>query len=83
MLSHHAVIDPNRALKSSDSPDDDRPTWLPAALAPGFHTLAVPGQTDAGVRPRHHRHRQLVVAQSTDTRNEIARDSALRTGIYH
>ncbi len=81
--SHHAVIDPESRIEIIRLPDDDRPTWLPAALAPGFHTLAVPGQNEqmrVFVRDITDT-RQLVVAQSTDTRNEIARDSALRTGI--
>ena len=81
--SHHAVIDPESRIEIIRLPDDDRPAWLPSALSPGFHTLTVPGhgeQMRVFVRDLSET-RQLVVAQSTDTRNEIARDSALRTGI--
>lgn len=81
--SHHAVIDPESRIEIIRLPDDDRPVWLPAALAPGFHTLTVHGKNEqmrVFVRDLTDT-RQLVVAQSTDTRNEIARDSALRTGI--
>jgi two-component system OmpR family sensor kinase len=60
-------------------PADVRPTWLPAAAAPGFHTLEDPdGALRAFVRNLPHGER-IVVAQRTDLRDEIALNSALRT----
>lgn len=59
-------------------PADSRPTWLPAGLAPGFHTLTGQGETWR-VYVRGTGAPDIVAAQSTDVRDELAVDSALRT----
>jgi len=55
-----------------------RPAWLPADLAPGFHTLA--GESER-MRVFVHAagHERIAVAQSTDLRDESAINSALLT----
>ena len=60
-------------------PDDVRPDWLPASVAPGFHTLpSKTGDVRVFVAQRHPGNR-TVVAQPTEVRDEIAVNSALRT----
>lgn len=62
-------------------PEGPLPAWLPEPLTRGFHTLDAGGGQgsmrvfvgDAGDGGR------VAVAQSTDSRNEIAQNSALRT----
>lgn len=77
------VEDPESRVTVIDLPQDPRPDWLPEAIADGYHTLPVPGRQDhmrvflRSVDPTH----RVVVAQSTDSRDEIAINSALRTGI--
>lgn len=75
------VADPESRIRVFRLPDDPGPDWLPSGIAPGFHTLLDSGKLgelrvfvrDAG------RGTRIVVAQSTESRNEIAINSALRT----
>lgn len=71
--------DPESRLSVIRLPGDRRPDWLAGDLASGFHTL----ETDGG-RLRVFVHgdfavKATVVAQPTETRDELARNSALRT----
>jgi two-component system OmpR family sensor kinase len=79
------LADPSLAARDSDSKilllslsSTARPAWLPADLAPGFHTLA--GESER-MRVFVHGtgHDRIAVAQSTDLRNESAINSALLT----
>ncbi len=55
------------------------PLPLPATLSDGLHTLEVNGQTLRVLVRTTARAERIAVAQETDVRDEIARDSALRT----
>lgn len=74
-----AISDPESRVMVIHLPGDSRPDWLPSGLSAGFHTL------DSGTEQLRIfvRYRQsgehTVVAQPTDTRDEIAINSALRT----
>jgi two-component system OmpR family sensor kinase len=79
------LADPSLAGRDSDSrvlllslSSTARPAWLPADLAPGFHTLA--GESER-MRVFVHAagHERIAVAQSTDLRDESAINSALLT----
>jgi two-component system OmpR family sensor kinase len=79
------LADPTLAARDSDSrvlllslSSTARPAWLPADLAPGFHTLA--GESER-MRVFVHAAGQdrIAVAQSTDLRDESAINSALLT----
>ncbi len=60
-------------------PDDPRPAWLASGVADGFHTLDTHrGRLRVFVRTGL-TGKTTVVAQPTETRDEIAIDSALRT----
>ncbi len=73
-----ATADPDARLIVLHLPRDSRPGWLPAALAPGMHTLTTPtGPVRACVVARA-AGQHTVVAQSTAITNELATDSALR-----
>ena len=75
------VEDPESRIRVVRLPAGPRPAWLPPDIAPGLHTLAGSGGQEAMrvfVRDTGHGGR-LAVAQSTDSRNEIALNSALRT----
>ena len=75
------VEDPESRIRVVRLPGGPRPAWLPPDIAPGLHTLAGSGGQEAMrmfVRDTGTGSR-LVVAQSTDSRNEIALNSALRT----
>lgn len=75
------VEDPESLIQIYRLPGRARPSWLPERIDAGFHTLVNPAgpesirvfvrDTGGGAR--------LIVAQSTDSRNEIALNSALRT----
>lgn len=75
------VEDPESRIRVFRLPDGPSPDWLPRGISAGFHTLPDPGSQsemrvfvrDAGPGTR------IIVAQSTDSRNEIAINSALRT----
>jgi two-component system OmpR family sensor kinase len=77
---------PNRGENETDSsvilmrlPDGKRPSWLPADLRPGFHTLAQ-GSDRMRVYVRELGNGERVaVAQATELRDESALSSALRT----
>lgn len=75
------VEDPESRIRVVRLPAGPRPEWLPQGIEPGFHTLAeIAGQGEmrAFVRDTGNGGR-LVVAQSTESRNEIALNSTLRT----
>ncbi|MDD5365547.1 MAG: HAMP domain-containing sensor histidine kinase [Gallionellaceae bacterium] len=76
-----AVEDPESRIQVVMLPAGPRPAWLPADVEPGFHTLAMQdGQGHIRIFVRATRSgERLVVAQSTDSRDEIAVNSALRT----
>ena len=76
-----AVEDPESRIQLIRLPEGPRPAWLPADVSLGFHTLEThegEGRMRVFVRNAHNDAR-LVVAQSTDSRDEIALNSALRT----
>lgn len=60
-------------------PDDPRPVWLTGDLSSGFHTLETGSEPLRLFVQRSPPGKTTVVAQSTDTRDEIAIHSALRT----
>jgi len=61
-------------------PSEPRPDWLPQTLAPGFHRLASKaGPLRVFVHAQEGSGRSIIVAQPTETRDEIALDSALHT----
>lgn len=76
----------NRSVSDAESrvqiirlPHDAPPAWLPADITDGFHTLdASANRMRVFVRDAPHGGR-IAIAQLTDARDEIARDSALRT----
>ncbi|WP_295393016.1 ATP-binding protein [uncultured Thiodictyon sp.] len=77
--SEVALSDPESRISVMRLPDDPRPRWLPGDVSSGFHTL----QT-AGGRLRVFVRAGLpgtatVVAQPTETRDEIAINGAWRT----
>ena len=73
------ISDPESQVWVIHLPTDARPDWLPANLAPGFHTVNV----DAAQLRLYIRDwpggTRTVVAQATDARDEIALNSAWRT----
>jgi two-component system OmpR family sensor kinase len=74
-----SVEDPLSGLLVLRLPQDVSPTWLPADLRPGFHTLSKgPERMRVFVRELRGGDR-IVVAQGTTLRDEIALDSALYT----
>ena len=79
--AREAVADPESRIHLIRLPEGPRPKWLPVEIEPGFHTLAIPGdEGDMRVFVRDNGSgNRLVVAQSTESRNEIAFNSALRT----
>jgi two-component system OmpR family sensor kinase len=60
-------------------PQDVRPTWLPAGVAPGFHTLKDANEPMRVFVRNLPGDERVVVAQRTDLRDEIALNGALRT----
>ncbi|MGZ5153221.1 MAG: ATP-binding protein [Burkholderiales bacterium] len=60
-------------------PQDIRPTWLPADLPPGFHTLQDVNEPMRVFVRDSSRGVRVIVAQPTNVRDEIAQNSALRT----
>lgn len=76
-----SIRDPESRIQVFRLPLDPKPNWLPENIAIGFHTLE--GPSDQG--PQRILVRKglgdgrIVVIQSTQSRDEIARDSALRT----
>jgi two-component system OmpR family sensor kinase len=79
--ANKVVEDPESRIRVVSLPAGPRPEWLPPSIEPGFHTLAETaghGEMRVFVRDTGNG-RRLVVAQSTDSRNEIALNSTLRT----
>lgn len=75
-----ALSDPDSRISLIHLPSDPRPEWLPVGLAPGFHRIeAKAGALRVFVRADEGDGRSTVVAQSTETRDEIALSSALQT----
>lgn len=74
-----ALSEPESRIKIVYLPGSPRPAWLSRDLPPGFHTL--------NAEPEHLRvfvhampsGKNVIVAQPTDARDEIAINSALRT----
>jgi two-component system OmpR family sensor kinase len=60
-------------------PQNIRPTWLPADLPPGFHTLKDVNEPMRVFARDLSGGARVIVAQRTDVRDEIALNSALRT----
>ena len=61
-------------------PRDPRPAWLPERLAPGFHQLEAEDEPlRVFVREDARIGQRVIVAQPTETRDEIALASALHT----
>lgn len=76
-----SVEDPESLIRIYRLPDRARPAWLPERIDAGLHTLMNPAGPESiriFVRDTGGGS-QLVVAQSTESRNEIALNSALRT----
>lgn len=64
---------------STGAPDANVSLPLPVTLSDGLHTLEVNGQTLRVLVKTTARAQRIAVAQDTDARDEIARDSALHT----
>ena len=65
--------------QTAGATDAGAPLPLPATLSDGLHTLKINGQTLRVLVKTTARAERIAVAQDTDARDEIARDSALRT----
>ena len=65
--------------QAAGATDASAPLQLPATLSDGLHTLQVNGQTLRVLVKTTARAERIAVAQETEVRDEIARDSALRT----
>ena len=74
IVQHLAGGDP-----AADAPGAGASLPLPATLSDGLHTLEVKGQTLRVLVKTTARAQRIAVAQDTDARDEIARDSALHT----
>ncbi|NDP65000.1 ATP-binding protein [Polaromonas sp.] len=75
----HRVIVQHLAGSNQTSGTPAAGVLLPATLSDGLHTLEVNGQMLRVLVKTTARKERIAVAQDTDTRDEIARDSALRT----
>ncbi len=77
--SDKIINDPESRVAVIHLPRDPRPGWLAQDLSSGFHTLNIGAERlRIFIRDRPPGKR-IVVAQSTDVRDEIAINSALRT----
>lgn len=74
-----ALADPESRVRVLRLPGDARPAWLAADISAGFHTLDADGGRLRVFVRRQTPARATVVAQPTDTRDELATNSALRT----
>lgn len=74
-----ALGEPESRISVIRLPAGTRPDWLAGNLAPGFHTLETSGERLRVFIQKDPSGKTTVVAQSTDTRDEIAVNSALRT----
>ncbi len=76
-MNNDGISDPESRVTIYHLPSDTAPVWLKSDLPPGLHTLdAGTGQMRVFVRDGKVR---TVAAQPTETRDEIAINSALRT----
>ncbi len=66
-------------LHRSGNVDTGAPLPIPAALSDGMHTLELRGESFRVLIDTLSDGRRIAIAQETGMRNEIARDSALRT----
>jgi two-component system, OmpR family, sensor kinase len=75
-----SVMDPESRIQIIHLPVDPRPMWLSENITPGFHTVSInAGQNNLRVFVRDTKNgSRLVVAQSTDSRDEIAFNTALQ-----
>ena len=73
------LADPESRVLVLRLPAATRPEWLPPGLAPGVHTIKAQGETRRVFVRASEGGGRIVVAQSTDVRDELALDSALRT----
>lgn len=78
-LAEDALSDPESRITVIHLPDDARPAWLVSDLATGFHTRETSGERLRIFVQKDAHGKAIVVAQPTDTRDEIAMNSALRT----
>lgn len=74
-----ALGDPESRISVIRLPDDPRPVWLKGDLSSGFHTLEAGDEHLRLFVQRSASGKTTIVAQSTDTRDEISIHSALRT----
>ncbi len=74
IVQHLAGGDPRAGV-----PDAGAPLTLPATLPDGLHTLKVNGQTLRVLVKTTAREERIAVAQDTDARDEIAKNSAWHT----
>lgn len=78
-LAAKGLSDPESRITVVRLPDDPTPLWLTKPLTPGLHTVS---NHDDELRVYVHdtpKGGRIVVAQPTDTRNELAGNSALRS----
>ncbi len=77
LINNGRISDPESRVTIYQLPGDTLPLWLKRDLSPGLHTL----NTNSGPMRVFVRDRQMrtVVVQSTESRDEIAINSALRT----
>ena len=73
------LADPESRVLIVRLPGSSRPAWMPADLGPGLHTLAGERESWRIFVREGADARRIAVAQSTDVRDELAVDSALRT----
>jgi len=74
------LSDPDSRISLVRLPEDPRPDWLPEPLTPGFHHVeAQSGSLRVFVHRDTRTGQRMIVAQPTETRDEIALTSALQT----
>jgi len=75
----HASVESANRIKVIRLPEDARPAWLVEDLKSGFHTLETDGGRIRVFVLGEASGKTIAVAQPTDTRDEIAMNSALLT----
>lgn len=78
-VTDEMLNDPESRVSVLHLPDDKAPSWLPATLPQGLHSIVT---TDTTVRVfvlQHSSGRRTVIYQPTEAGDEIALNSALRT----
>lgn len=73
------LSDPESRISVFRLPDDPAPAWLKEDLASGFHTVEAEGGQLRVFVHRDFQSSATMVVQPTDTRDELALNSALRT----